>query len=261
MFALPIALCTENMLKKLACLLAYLCLSCQSSVPEQKKGSSVAKTIKQESVLVSKKASKDTLPETISEIWNVIKQKAKLPFTNEWKVPEQYNPELTCVKMTPQEFVQLGLQGIYKEDGKTLFPSNFFHSHKIFQDFIALVIVIDSGIYTYCLELLTYNKAGKLIDHTTIGLHGGDAGEAWSSKTRFLKEDNFVTTYELSNFPLPNQRDVYYQSIQNISLTKAGKFSKSPLQTTIDKPRKNWDWSLLEKERENEEKLSKKDTL
>lgn len=243
------------MKKQFAYLLVCLFFSCQSSAPEQKKGLPTAKTIKQDSVSLPKEIPKDTLPEATYTIWEIIKQKAKLPFSNEWKVPEQYNPALTCVKMTSQDFALLGLKGLHVEN--PYMPANFFHSHKVFQDFIIVAVVVEVVIYTQGIELLAYDKAGKLIDRVLLALNGGDGGWVWNSQTRFLNDNTFEITRDSSYLSLRKYPNIYHKSTQKVSLSKAGKFSLSPLQYIIQKPQNEW----LKKGEENMKRLSKGDTL
>lgn len=240
------------MKKQLAYFLVCACLLLACQTRKQEKKIPVSKNTVKDS---TPKKQTPPQPDTVPKIWELIKAKAKLPFSNEWKVPEQYNPALTCVKMTSQDFALLSLKGLYVENPYV--PANFFHSHKIFQDFIVVAVVVEVAIYTQGIELLTYNKAGKLIDRINIAFQGGDGGMVWNSETRFLKEDAFETTRDKSYFSLPKYPNIYHKSIQNVSLTKAGKFIISPLQVIINKPQKDW----LEKGEKNFERLKKGDTL
>jgi hypothetical protein len=233
----------------LAC---FVCLACQSPTPKKEKIKALPTTQEPQK---EKEAKAELQP--IAEVWNIIKQKAKLPFTNEWKVPPQYNPALTCAKMTPQEFELLGLGGLYAKDSETLLPTNFFHSHKVVHDLMMLVIAVDKMTYTYGFELLVYDKTGKLIDHITLAFYGGDGGMGWEGRAHFLSDSVFETICDSSYVSSRKFPNIYHQSTQNITLSEAGKFLKSEPKYLIKKPQKEW----LEKGRKNLERLTKGDTL
>jgi hypothetical protein len=86
-------------------LLIGLLLGCQSPKQEKKTGNLQKKIDK------PIETNKEALAlDSVSKVWELIKAKAKNPFSDTWKVPESYNPALTCTKMTQTEFELLGLK-------------------------------------------------------------------------------------------------------------------------------------------------------
>jgi hypothetical protein len=131
-------------------------------------------------------------------------------------------PDSGFVKMSKDEFIRLDLAKKYEFNN--LMGGNYYYAFGETNELFLITLLLFKDPWSYCLDLLTYDKKGNFIDAYEVAITGGDGGWIWEKKSNLVNDSILNLNYQLNYLSTPNFTNVCEEYNLQLELQKNGKF-------------------------------------